>query len=1850
MLASSELNTCTGGKPALMDNGASNGTSCTRSLDGAVPGTYVGADAGAIGIGSEGASLTSKGSWIFVLERRGAKGVETVVRRMKYTPDLPMYMVFSEANENVEHGYSIIWNAGEQRTMVSPTGAVIHLFMSKSNLGWLQVIPVVDTVRQKAIMASATSGTGNGVVKPQGQLSVKMLDPAAVRTTGMGKLKPLRGVALVRRQHCVDGHPALPITVKNLKLAGAFDKNLVTVEHVKLFQEQGCASCETAKMRRRPFSIKVAPLDPTEPKVGKFWVFDVLELRVPDINSGCTLIYAAIEKVSGMALIGGMQGYSEANMASALNELRARVRPAHGDIHVIRADSHPTHRSASVRDYMLANQLHKQLSPPYVHEGVGKVENFFLISVPSANALLAAAPDLGENHFSQALAYVAHCRNFSVTSNSNPPRSPGMVYFDVKDYRAPGLQVFGAAANALVHGEARDSKFDDHARPCIYMGPAVNSDSAAHCAVFFDKRYLDVDVGCIVVDEHVVLERTRRDHPDAQPYNQVGGAKTVDVGRPTSLFDLSGFRYNVDDLPRVQPIIWVRHSPLPTEFAVLLLWHGELRPGDMSSWVHELGAHKVLPIPIDIKIGGQEHNLARKPVKDAVVRLLQHDTTLGAFLQPECSPFSVARHKRPGPPVLFDAANVDGIPDEDGEVPAEVMQALATVRLVAEIFRASAGTDKVVGLEYPASQGRGSPFAAAGRETHSTIADTTIMSAVAQELRLEIIYSEQGAAGASTRKPTAMLATPALAAALARTVGTLVTSPGEQVTSIVGMNEAGQYRSHSSEVYTPEYAMRITIALLGSMPTVLDLLATHAVSAASGASTEDLFPVGTDIEVYWYGERTWFKGVVLDSDVRKGKVHGNVVNRREIKVRYHSDNEVMWHALSDCTVREVQAEEPDAPTGGDAEAVVMLLEARPKIALDRANGGDFLVNLLDEDATPQWETNDDDDALSALPTVLGSDYLKPVTEAVSRLFDDPAPMVHPPLMGSFTRLSVCAMAIAKLLVSKWRVGTRFKLDSDETLACNAERRIIELVHHLAQCRDYDGRRGVQEAVDELLHEYTPAQRREMGVSTADDLESEVGERALADALLAAHFGLDEVSGPNPHQVAPAANDLESEIGERALADALLASHFGTDEVDSPDLSQVAPQPPPPPPPPLPGSTYRLDAALFGKSMTKEGQQQSMLHAHVGEVLTARDVAIDIETHDVVSNSAVFAVLDTATVQKIDTSQAHKWHCPTNERDYNRSPQRALWRTAKELKMDEYQKIPMFDLVKRSDVDESKHTIYKTLWAYKIKFEEGGLVFSKLNPRWCVKGGTMDRDVFKSYAEMMRSSSMNIGWGLKSAFYDQLIDALLDLSNAFQSTTTVDKDGNQLEGEPEFYTEQAPGFKKYGKNGKELVCKQRCYMQGRIDATAGFDRALHKILVEECGMTPLLWDSKVYIFNTTKYVGTATPLHDIIEEATRVVADGGDSGPQQVPIGWAWFGQHVDDLQTLATGLQCRETNRILLFVRGTIASTYACKYTGWHGNKCLGFGMTLCDKDKTVAINALGALQAIRARLFSKADFKTTPRHIVTEAVYEKDPGDVPAEGDPLRADYLSCQALVRSVLGASIWIGQAYPQVTSGINAMCVDMANPGLARLGQLRHMFMHLGENPSGKIFGGPNVTSIGGDGPDVAPFTAGQKEGRYHYFSDASINVTGGVGMFSGCCIQNFCLRQHLQAPCAHTSELVAAGSNIHALVPVNGVLQEIGLLHGRPTTIYFDSISTVFVSTSDAAPKKSAWLARRTKVVTEAVEQGEAKPVHIKESDMIADSCTKYIKRDTWMRHMHYVLNLPGDPPNCYEINTKLNAA
>jgi hypothetical protein len=1907
--------------PALMDNGASNGTSCSKTLNGAVAGTFDAKDAGNIGLGSDDAVLQCKGSFLYVLTRIGASGRETVVRRLKYTPKLPMAIVFSEASENVKHGYSINWPAGEARVMITASGDVIKLHMSKSDLGWLQVVPETDPSRQHEVLARSEntkylpSGFKCNLAHLQ-SYDLNVMDPSVTHSVGMGKSKPLTGVALLRRQHSIDGHPALSISVKNLQLKGAFSKKQLTVNDIKLFSEQGCGSCEATKMRRRAFKYAVAKLDPTEPKIGDWFVFDVLELRVPSVDTGAVFLYIAVEKVTGFAIAGAMHGYSESDMLAALNEIRARVRPSHGEINVLRMDSHPTHRSKGVRDYLIDEQLRMQLSPPYVHEGVGAAENFFMYAVPSANALLHASPDLSENHFAQAFYYVTRAKNYSVTHGSSPPSTPAMRYFKTVVYLSSGLLAFGSEAMALVHGEARSTKFDDHARGCIYVGPAINSDSAAHCAVFYEKRYVDVDLGCISVNETTVLERTQRGHKSTQPYNQVAAAKTVDIGKPTSLLDLSGMEYLPDELPSVRAIIWVRSMTTPTEFVALLLWHGDLRPGDMASFVYELGATRVVPLPIDLKVGAHEHNLERGVIKAAVLNVFAEENTLGAFMQPECGPYTAARYIQPGPQVLFDLDHVDGIPDENGELQPEVASALRVVSFVAEIFRASAGTDKVVGIEFPAGQGVGSPFAAKGRERHSTIADTSMMTAVISELGLVMVYTEQGASGAKTRKPTTILSTPKFANGLMRTIGTLRMASGTITEKkLTGVNPSGVYNSTGSEVYTPGFALRISLAFLGAMPRLLAALIERDLSKAMKVATDDIYPTGTWVEIYWYIDKVWYKGLVVDTCVRKGKVHGKSIDRREIKVRYESDDVTMWHAVCDYNMRESVNEENEADE--DNMAVLALLHDRRQVSLSEKE--DFLAHLLSVEASEL-------DEMYVLASAAEAPVPPPppppllVPNFITKYFDkDPNECTMENLMPKCTSGGECASKIAYFLISMERIGTRHEVMRDSTTACNAEQRVDELVQQI-KLLAINGPTLVKRAYENAVCAlgYTPMQLREMRLDkqrtgTCSECQCILLCNLLETCLTCGQILCDKCVKTGHHGACVAYPALDYKSAVVNLIDPLIAEvkvkkYFCT-ECGAPNITWcrgcmrgACCQPNPacyvcdgePPPPLIPATDddisdeelrrpmsaddkererlsmlsaahrqaeasvtnltvqqgcNNLDEDLFRKAMFEERQKAKVkpkvhaLSAHAGEIFTARQVLIDLHDQTVVENGAVFVVLDDSTVTRVDTSSAHKWHTPANMREYNMSPQRALWRTAMELKMDDYAKIHMFELVLKSSVDTKVHEIYRTLWAFKIKFKEGGLIFDKLNPRWCVKGGTMDRDKFKSYAEMMRVTSLNILWAIKSEFFHELAAVLIDLKDAFQSTSTVESDGALKEGEHEFYTEQAAGFKKYGPNGEELVCRQRCYMQGRIDATAGFDKRLAQIITKSADFTPLLWDPKMTVYHNTRLAGTTASLPEIIAEGNSIVANGKDSEPQQKPKGYMVMGQHVDDILGLATGKVNYKENRIIAYLRGEIAAVYACKLTGWHGNKVLGFDMTLNPELKTVTITAKGALETIRKKIFTDDLFRAQPRHIVTQEVYEPSPGEVPLEGDPSRDAYLERQAITRSALGGGIWAGGAYPQIISGINAMCVNMANPSDQRLAQCRHLFMHLGEDPPGKTFGGPNVTSICCTGDEVAPFTIDKKEGCFHYFSDASINVTGGVGMIAGCCFMMLCLRMHLQSPCAHTSEVVAGGTNVHAIVPVNGVLQELSIRQGRPTTVNFDSASTVFVATSDSAPKKSAWLARRTKVITETVEHGEVAPVHIGERDMVADSCTKYIKHEVWLRHMHYILNLPGNPPDCHEV-------
>ena len=54
--------------------------------------------------------------------------------------------------------------------------------------------------------------------------------------------------------------------------------------------------------------------------------------------------------------------------------------------------------------------------------------------------------------------------------------------------------------------------------------------------------------------------------------------------------------------------------------------------------------------------------------------------------------------------------------------------------------------------------------------------------------------------------------------------------------------------------------------------------------------------------------------------------------------------------------------------------------------------------------------------------------------------------------------------------------------------------------------------------------------------------------------------------------------------------------------------------------------------------------------------------------------------------------------------------------------------------------------------------------------------------------------------------------------------------------------------------------------------------------------------------------------------------------------------------------------------------------------------------------------------------------------------------------------------------------------------------------------------------------------------------------------------------------------------------------------------------------------------RHGWLKRRIVVLQDAVDLGEIVPIHISESNMVADIFTKYLKLVVWLRHVAYLLN------------------
>ena len=1585
---------------ALCDNGASRQVSCCKTLDGALLDTFDSNDVGDLTVGSADASLGAKGSYIYVMEWFGCDGSgQLVARRCKHTPNLPLDMVVSEPTEVYTHGSKFPFDSSG-RTMVTRAGHEVPLWMATdTGLGYLKVRFVTDPSKIQLALGHAGS--------------VMALGAGEKRSVGMPCPSPLTGVALLRSVHVTYAHASLKKTLQILKAMDT-PSGRVTTQDIQEWVRSGCGICESSRMKRRAFSLQ-NPEDRTPAPVGKKWSWDSLALRIPTAHHGYVALFLAVDSTSKKKFVIGMHGQTAEDYIRAHNALRAYNRPYHGEMYIVKGDSHPSHRSRELGEYFLdrSTSTLKLIGPGQVHEFVGDCENVFMISVPVACGLLMGSPDLGESHFASAFMTAVAAVDYSVITGlgaEDTPVSCNMVYFEKTEWLRSPLYAYGSAAKAFIH--ERDTKFDLHSRPCVYAGPAHLSNSPIHCSVWDGDRYLDVDVGCINVDDRVVIARTERTHPSHQPFNQTGVYKEIEVNTE-QWYDPLSSRHPMDaasddagSVCSVLPIyagdVWVAGCAAPECEFSFGIGSGVARDGDLASFLFVMSGQQHVHFRIDPVIGGYEHRIERAHVSNALIALSAHSRCRGGVVSLPCGPWSYSKFNDDGGPTpIFDIDSPDGKVDEKGEVLSGVAYAMAYVQAGVAIMRALLKHDtdsspKVVISEHPAAHGRGAVLEYKGGERHSTMHQTTPFLHLVSEFDLQSVLTDLGAHGHDHQKPTEMLCNKRAAPALRRIIGSRAVSDDFVPANgpLRGKDEHGNYKTKGEQEYKPLLCKRLAASFLESLPKGNVSVSSGDVAeggvendnaaigdkanntsyqseAESDCNALNTFAIGDRVEVYWTKEFKWYAGVVTDNT----RVHNYKVKGRACK---------------------------------------------------------------------------------------------------SPIFDI----------------------------------------------------------------DYDD-----------------------GLSRAHSLHNTEIRHSSA---------------------APCLNVL---LQQRVQSGSL--NFLSNDVAAKPDDAVI----------------------LF-------------------------DIQLDIETGKVLNTSTLFMVdsdnklIAAAQLNSMNTLNARYWHEPTNEQEFERSPQRGLWQTAKELKWEEYINLQMFEWVTISSVNRLKNKVYNTLWAYKIKLHSD-LTFNKLSPRWCLKGGTMDRNKFHSHQETLRVTTFRTILAIKAGYWDAFADFLIDCSNAFQNTRT---DGDFEGTSPEMFCYPAPGFEKFDDSGEKMVCKLKVGMQGRIDATSLFNNRLFALLLVKAGVMRALWDRQLMIYHQGVTVKSDLPLSEVLNSIKTET----DTDAQQPPVGYALIGWHVDD----GTGLACSvgwntdyKTNRVVQFLRGTTETLFATTCTGWHGNKALGFTLTL--RNGTVNMAAPDAVAQLAKDLLSDK-VVVAPKQAITKEFFDIEKQPDVNKSDPQFTAVMDRMSLTRHGLGVSIWLSLCYIEIMRGTNELCSAMTAPSAITHKCLCYQTMYLQAYGRGLTYGPCAFGSLEQTaGADVSDPRAGAGYPFLHFFSDANLSstsVTGGIGMLAHGAVIAISQRQHLKAPCAHTAEVVAASTNLNLLVPVSGVLQELRIRRGVAIAFYLDSMTTVFVAKSDTAIKKSVWLIRRAAVLEDGVTGGEISPIHITETDMAADPFTKFLPRDVWIRHMNFVCN------------------
>ena len=584
--------------------------------------------------------------------------------------------------------------------------------------------------------------------------------------------------------------------------------------------------------------------------------------------------------------------------------------------------------------------------------------------------------------------------------------------------------------------------------------------------------------------------------------------------------------------------------------------------------------------------------------------------------------------------------------------------------------------------------------------------------------------------------------------------------------------------------------------------------------------------------------------------------------------------------------------------------------------------------------------------------------------------------------------------------------------------------------------------------------------------------------------------------------------------------------------------------------------------------------------------------------------------------QFDRTNPLSWHSPSSWGDYLRSPHREEWTQRLETKTDEYEAIPVWNLVHRKDVPKGVR-IHRTRWVFAIKTDGMGK-FQQLNPRFCLVGTTMDREIYNAYAGFAKPVTHYVLMALRVTY--NLVDFMWDFKNFHQTTPADDT--------PPVYFDQPRNRVKLSPIDKSpLICKGRMVIQGRIDASRVAGKRIMELLTDVPGVKRLVWDRSTIVYHAGPLAGSAADLEEILCKYS-----GESPAPEDgAPAGFAAMALHADD-GLLVAGPGKERGGRVEEYLRGRVATVYAVKVLNWHGEKHLGRLLTF-DEDGLLRVDCKGYFAQLMDK-FPSTGRPYQPRHVTRREVMTLEAGEEPDDSPDGRA-LATMQNDAKQLLAALHWASDTHKELKQPVNRCLRFSARH--SQLGyQLAFQILHYAHFKSPGIrIGIKGATSLVLRNPTPRPWDA-CKETGLHFYCDANVearSVTGVNGFLAGAAIIVISERQHVASAGPHTAETIAITVAVMNAIIVRGILQGLYVPQQAPTPIMTDSESARLVMRDARSAGRAAWLNNRAEFVQENQGQGTCDLQHVPGQQNPANSETKYVEVGEWARDTEFKLNV-----------------